>query len=145
MLDTTISNCPLSDHCTIYLKLKNRDQNNTFKDYWKCNSQLQRKSEYCNFIKKLILDIKNDDAFSTLISKWEFLKFSIRKTSIAFGKKLNKQRSEEETNVVNECMNLYSKLNWTEEEKERIKNLQSKLDMMYLCKAKGAYVGSRAK
>ena len=42
-------------------------------------------------------------------------------------------------------MNLYSKLNWTEEEKERIKNLQSKLDMMYLCKAKGAYVGSRAK
>lgn len=104
-----------------------------------------RNAEYCNFIKKLILDIKNDDAFSTSISKWEYLKFSIRKTSIAFGKKLNKQRREEETNVVKDLMNLYSKLNWTDDEKERINNLQSKLGVMYLYKAKGAYVRSRAK
>ena len=37
--------------------------------------------------------------------------------------------------MVKELMNLYSKLNWTEEEKERINNL----------KAKGAYMRSRAK
>ena len=47
--------------------------------------------------------------------------------------------------MVKELMNLYSKLNWTEEEKERINNLQSKLDMLYLYKAKGAYMRSRAK
>ena len=92
--ETTISNCPLSDHRSVNLKLKNRDQNNTFKDYWKLNYQLLRNAEYCNFIKKLILDIKNNDAFSTSISKWEYLKFSVRKTSIAFGKKLNKQKRE---------------------------------------------------
>ena len=61
--ETTISNCPLSDHCTINLKLKIRDQNKTFKDYWKCNSQLLRNAEYRNFIKKIILDIKNDDIY----------------------------------------------------------------------------------
>lgn len=61
------------------------------------------------------------------------------------GKKLNRQRKEEETNVVKELMNLYSKLNWTEEEKEYINNLQSKLDVMYIDKANGAYVRSRAR
>ena len=80
-----------------------------------------------------------------MISKWEYLKFSIRKISIAFGKKLNKEKREEETNVVKELMHLYSKLNWNEDEKEIINNLQSKLDVMYLYKTKGADVRSRAK
>ena len=35
-------------------------------------------------------------------------------------------------------MNLYSKLNWTDEEKEITNNLQFKLDVMFLYKAKGA-------
>ena len=43
--EITISNSPLSDHCTINLRLKNRDTNDTFKDYWKCNSLLLRNVE----------------------------------------------------------------------------------------------------
>lgn len=143
--ETTISNCPLSDHCTINLRLKNRVQNNKFKDYWKFNAQLLRNVEYCDSIKTLIADIKNNDSISTPISKWEYLKFCIRKLSIALGKKLNKQRKEEETIVVKELMKLYSKLDWTEEEKVRINNLQSQLDVIYVNKAKGAYVRSRAR
>lgn len=42
-------------------------------------------------------------------------------------------------------MDLYRKLNWSEEEKERINYLKSRLDVMYLNKAKGAYVRSRAR
>lgn len=143
--ETVISNSPLSDHCAIILRLQSKDQNNTFKDYWKFNCQMLRNEEYCNSIKKLILDIQNDEAINTPILKWEYLKFRIRKTSIAFGKKLNRQRKEEESNVVKELMNLYGKLNWTEEEKGKINNLQSKLDKMYLYRAKAAYLRSKAK
>lgn len=142
---TIISNGPLSDHCSIILRLQSKDQNSTFKDYWKFNSQLLRNEEYCISIRQLILDVEIDDAISTPISKWEYLKFRIRKTSIAFGKKLNKQRKEEETNIVKELMTLYDKLNWTEEEKGKINNLQSKVDEMYLYRAKGAYLRSKAK
>uniref|UniRef100_A0A8C6K9W5 Reverse transcriptase domain-containing protein n=1 Tax=Nothobranchius furzeri TaxID=105023 RepID=A0A8C6K9W5_NOTFU len=42
-------------------------------------------------------------------------------------------------------MNLYGKVNWTEEEKGKINNLQSKLDEMYLYRAKAAYLRSKAK
>ncbi len=44
----------------------------------------------------------------------------------------------------NFCL-FYSKLNWGDEDQERINSLQSKLDEMYLSEAKGAYIGSRAK
>jgi len=42
-------------------------------------------------------------------------------------------------------MTLYSKSDWSEEDKEKISNLQSKLDRIYIDKAKGAYIRSRAR
>ena len=143
--DTEIANCPLSDHCIINLRLKNRNSNNKPKDYWKFNSQLLKNSEFCRSIKTLILDIQNDDSIDKPILKWEYLKFSIRKHSITFGKKLNKEKKPQEASVVKELMTLYSKLNWSEEDKERINHFQSKLDEMYINKANGAYIRSRAR
>jgi len=73
------------------------------------------------------------------------LKFSIRKYSIMFGKKVNKEKRAQEVTVVKELMTLYSKSDWSEEDKEKISNLQSKLDRIYIDKAKGAYIRSRAR
>ncbi len=143
--ETTIANCPLSDHCIINLRLKNRNRNNKRKDYWKFNFPFLKNSEICYSIKKLILDINNDNTIDTPIIQWEYLKFSIRKHSIASGKKLNKDKRAQEAIVVKELMSLYTKLNWSEEDKERINTLQSKLDEMYMNKAKGAYIRSRAR
>lgn len=70
--------------------------------------------EYSNSIKALLLDIGNDNAISTSVLKWEYLKFNVRKCSIAFSKKLEKGRRAEETNLVKELMELYSKVAWTE-------------------------------
>ncbi len=58
---------------------------------------------------------------------------------------MNKDERAQEAIVVKELMTLYTKLNWSEEDKERINTLQSKLDEMYMNKAKGAYIRSRAR
>lgn len=82
---TLIANSPLGDHCIINLKLEERNKKNKLKDYWKF--KLLKNSEFCNSIKKQILDLKNDHTIDTPTLKWEYLKCNIRKHSIAFGKK----------------------------------------------------------
>lgn len=44
-----------------------------------------------------------------------------------------------------ELIELYNKLDWSEEERERINTLQTKLDDMYMNKARGAYLRSKAR
>ena len=91
------------------------------------------------------MDIKNDHTADTPIQKWEYVKISIRKYSITFSKKLKMEKRAQETSVVKELMILYSKLHWNEEDKENLNKLQTKLDEMYITKAKGAYIRSRAR
>lgn len=47
--------------------------------------------------------------------------------------------------VIKDLMLLYRKLSWSKEDKDTINKLQSKLDEIYMNKARGAYVRSRAR
>lgn len=143
--EANISNSPLSDHCIISLKLTKSNTSNKSKGYWKFNANLLTNMEYCSNIKNIILDIKKDDKLATSIQKWEYLKFTIRKYSITFSRKLNREKKADETKLVKELLSYNSKLNWSAEDKDRINNLQSQLDEIYLNKAQGAYIRSRAR
>lgn len=83
------------NHCIINLKLEERNHNNKPKDYWKINSQLLKNTDFCEGIKMLILDMKNDHKVETPTQKREYLKFSIGKYSIMFGKKKDYMRKRE--------------------------------------------------
>lgn len=115
--ETNISNSPLSDHCIINLKLTNKNKTNKSEGYWKFNANLLTNEEYCNSILKNNFDIKNDNSLVTSIQKWEYLKFTIRKHSITFSKKLNEERKADETKLIKELLSYYSKLNWSAEDK----------------------------
>ncbi len=91
------------------------------------------------------MNIKNDNKKVISVQNWEYLKFTIRKYSITFSKQLNEERKANETKLVTELLSFYSKLNWSVEDKNKIQNLQSQLDVLYLNKAQGAYIRSRAK
>ncbi|MEQ2286109.1 hypothetical protein AMECASPLE_038754 [Ameca splendens] len=55
--EAKIPNCPLSDHCTINLKLK-KQKSSKPKDYWKINSKVLLNLEFRQSIKEIILEIK---------------------------------------------------------------------------------------
>lgn len=90
------------------------------------------------------LRIKGKKEKSTRMSERR-LWSSCAKSHLTFSKKLNEERKADETKLIKELLSCYSKLNWSAEDKERINNLQSQLDEIYLNKAQGAYIRSRAK
>ncbi|KAF7650888.1 hypothetical protein LDENG_00119260 [Lucifuga dentata] len=85
------------------------------------------------------------DSIISYISKWEFLKFKIREFSISFGKSLNRSNKLSEINIINEINTYCLKTSQTEDDKQKLQILQTKLDEIYLRKAEGAYIRSRAK
>lgn len=143
-ITTDIFVSPLSDHCLISLNLSDQTLLKRRKDYWKFSSSLLKNDAYCYKIREIILEIINNTHLFQ-IQKWEFLKFSIRKLSIAFSKKLEMEKREKENNLVKTLLNYYSKCIWSEEDKIQISNIQSELDEYYFSKTRGAYVRSKAK
>lgn len=143
--EANIACSPLSDHCIINLKISKNDTINKFKGYWKFNSNLLKNNKYCKSVEKIIQDIKNDANLVTAIQKWEYFKFTVRKFSISYSKKLQKERQIEETKLTTELISYYHKSEWSEDDKTNIIFLQSKLDEHYQNKARGAYIRSRAR
>lgn len=70
--ETNISCSHLSDHCIINLSITKNDTGKKFEGYWKFNSNLLKNNKYCENVREIIQDIKNDANLVTAIQKWEF-------------------------------------------------------------------------
>lgn len=55
------------------------------------------------------------------------------------------KRGRHRTNLMKEFLSFYNKVDWSTEDTEKINNLQSQIDELYLIKAQAAYIRSRAK
>lgn len=93
----------------------------------------------------MLSSVEANEEIDSYGKKWEFFKFKVREYSIDYGKRMRKQQNELEIqliNDINECCksNLLDDIN-----KEQLIRLQAKLDELYLNKAKGAYIRSRAR
>lgn len=140
-----ISKAPLSDHCFIDLVLEPTRMRRSSRGYWKFNASLLNKDKYCDKIRHIITDIKNDDSVVGNIQKWEFIKFKIREFTIKFCKEMHREKREYESNLLREITQCCSKEKLNVQEKNKLMELQTKLDDLYLEKAQGAFIRSRAK
>ena len=144
-LSSDISAAPLTDHSVILLYVKPNNRRTCSNKYWKFNSSLIKSDDYCQKIKSLITEIINSEELTTPVKKWEFLKYKIRQFTILFSKKSKKDFEKKELNIIKQ-LNVYcNKLNPTEDDKQKILNLQPELDEMYIQRAQGAFIRSRAK
>lgn len=144
-ISSDISAAPLTDHSVILLQIKPNDNNVHSHTYWKFNSSLLKNNEYCQKIKLLIKENANSEELTTATKKWEFLKYKIRQFTISFSKIIKKESEKQEVNIINQ-LNMYCNVpNPTEDDRQKILNLQPKLDEIYSRKAQGAFIRSRAK
>lgn len=141
----TISPAPLTDHCAIALDVTPTSKISHCKGYWKFNSDLLVNEGFCAKLKDLIREIENSNDFSSHKARWEFLKFRICEFSINYSKMLAKIRKQTEHKIVSEINKYCSKISLNSLEKSNFISLQSQLDDLYIKKAKGAYIRSRAK
>lgn len=145
-LDPTsiISAAPLTDHCLI--KLNFMSTNKCFKKrYWKFNSNLLKSELFCQEIITVISNITTDSNLLTYRSKWEYLKYKLHQISISNSKILSRESKEKEMEIITEINSICNKSSLNENSKQKLILLQSSLDNIYLSKAKGAYIRSRAK
>ena len=100
-------------------------------------------ADFCKKIKQLIKETLALDMSS--LSKWEWFKFSVRQIAInssKYSSRLKKQKQQEMTSEIN---NVCLKAELSLDEQIKLNNLQTQLDNMYLEKAKGAFIRSRAR
>uniref|UniRef100_A0A8C6M6K1 Reverse transcriptase domain-containing protein n=1 Tax=Nothobranchius furzeri TaxID=105023 RepID=A0A8C6M6K1_NOTFU len=144
-INTDISAAPLTDHCLIYLQLKPKVSTWGTTKYWKFNSTLLNYDSYCDGIRSILSGVITSEELDTSVRKWEFFKYKVRQFSISFSKTILRESQKKEIDLVKELNFYCSNSSPTEDDKQKIRNLQSTLDEMYTQKAKGAFIRSRAK
>ena len=135
----------MTDHCCIFISFYPGKRESRNKGYWKFNADLLKHETFCSQIKSIINEVASHKDLISSLSKWEYLKHKIREFSIQFSKNLSKARTQVELEITRELSSLCNKSEMDNETKLQILALQSKIDELYIQKAKGAYVRSRAK
>lgn len=144
-INCTISAAPLTDHCLVKINVTPSNMRLRRNGYWKFNSNLLNFDPFCQEIKRTINDINMDPSFTSYRAKWEYLKYKIHQISISFGKTLSRDSKQKEMHIVKEINSIYNKHLINEDDKQKLTTLHSSLDSIYVNKAKGAYIRSRAK
>lgn len=138
-----IQTSPLTDHCLIGLSLSIIKKINKSNNIWKFNNALLLNEEFCEQVKIICHETNNMDLSD--ISKWEWFKFRVKQQAIETGKKSSFTRKLKQKELVEKISSLCAKSNINTEETEELHKLQNQLDEIYLEKAKGAFVRSKAK
>lgn len=115
------------------------------KGYWKFNSSLLNSETFCQKIIAIINYVTGDSNFTTYREKWEYLKYKVRQISISSGKLLSRNSRKKEFEIIKEINSICIRPSLNETDKQKRILLQSSLDNIYVDKAKGAYIRSRAK
>lgn len=137
-----ISASPLTDHCVIFLTLSPGGRENNINPIWKFNNTLLEDTEFCNVVKQLVKEVGELEMCS--LSKWEWFKFKVKQIAIKKSKQSSTLKKIRQRDIISHINTLCCKDDLTLEEQTELNNLQSHLDNIYLEKAKGAFIHSRA-
>lgn len=110
---------------------------------WKFNSRLLEQEEFCNEVKNLVKEIVDLDL--SPLMKWEWFKFKIREIAINASKLISRQKKQKQQSLIREINNLCHKTDLALDQQVKSQKLQNQLDNLYLEKAKGAFIRSRAR
>ena len=86
-----------TDHSSIILELEDIKEGTRGPGFWKLNTSLLARSDYVEMINKEFPNwLKDAKDLSDKRVKWDWLKFKIKTTSIAYSKKLSRGRKSKE-------------------------------------------------
>lgn len=133
---------PLTDHCLISLSLLVTKQPRSSGNIWKLNNRLLSNDFFCKQIKSLCLKVKGMDMSNK--GKWEWFKFETKRLAIEMGKTMSKTSKLKQKEILKR-INILCGKTVSEEELTELNSLQKQFDEIYLEKASGAFVRSRAR
>ena len=137
-----------TDHSAIFLELEEIKESIKGPGFWKLNTSLLTNDDYVDMIKNELPSwIDEGNELSDSRSKWDWIKYNIRKSSIEFSKKAAKTRREKENNLNTEYQNsvINFQNNPCEDNKESMEKLKDELERFYENKVNGLIIRSRAR
>lgn len=134
-----LSAAPVTDHSIVSITLDPETETNYRQKYWKFNANYLKDPQYCDIVKKKLTSIKTNNSICSSGGKWEFFKYKIRKFSIQYGIEKSRKQRETERKLISNLNECCKAVTLSDTNKEKIFHLQSKLDELYLNKAKGAF------
>ncbi len=136
---------PLSDHKKITLKLGDSQHRTKLRGYWKFNNTLLKDNYFNDSLKNVASEIFNGVEDNEYTQKWEYFKFMTRTIAVKRGKELKALKNKTEADLLSRIGFLLSKPNLSFEEELELKEIQLKIDQIYIELAKGAFARSRSK
>lgn len=130
-------------HCVISLSIRGDGFKPIPNVQWKFNSSLLEQEEFCNEVKNLVKESVDLDL--SPLMKWEWFKFKIREIAINASKLISRQKKQKQQSLIREISNLCHKTDLALDQQVKLQKLQNQLDNLYLEKAKGAFIRSRAR
>ena len=121
-----------TDHSPIFFCYKRSSSFESGKNFWKFNSSLSQDETYLSQMKEHISLIKNEsnECFSDSQTKWEYLKYKIRKFTISYSKTKAKKNREKKTFLENRLKSLEKNIN-SENDKAEYENCRQELNKIY--------------
>lgn len=138
-----ISASPLTDHCVISLSFSLCNFNPNLTPIWKFNNNLLENTDFCRKIKKLIKETLALD-MSSLI-RWVWFKFSVKQVAINSSQYCSRLKKQKQQELISEMNRLCCKAELSLDDHIKLNSIQTQLDNMYMEKAKGAFIRSRAR
>ena len=142
-----ITPCPLSDHDFVSFVFNVPECIKHGPGVWKLNNSLLDDEIYCRLIRKTISDhVEFLLAFQNIQDWWEFLKESIKETSIDFARKKRKALCRDRVNLTNRLICLRQRLvEGDDSVQPSIVDVESQLKSLYIREMEGVKIRSRAK
>ena len=143
---TSISVSLNSDHSVVNLDI-NISNEIRGPGFWKFNNSLLKDSQYLKFISDLINNVKCTYIYKDAPFTWEFMKYSIRKSTIAYSKAKARERRNSEKDVLKEITHLEKMLVQSRSDLilDRLRDARNRLQTIYDLKIQGIIVRSRAR
>ena len=94
VLNTEVLASLASDHSPVLISFKVGEECKSGSGYWKFNSLLLKNEVFCSELINQIEITKSENEHLEPQSKWELIKYTVRKFSINFSKRLAKERRE---------------------------------------------------
>ncbi len=149
-ISVNIITTPLTDHnaVSIFTPLHSASTKIYRNSYWKLNSSLLKHEAVKSGIKRIIAEFWNKASAEDVYgNNWELLKFKAAQYLRNYGSTFSKNQRLEEEKVISKIISLSQKnpADMSERERSDLISEQTKLNEIYLQKAKGAFVRSRKK
>lgn len=144
--NATITPSLNSDHSMINLDLS-IDNEQRGPGFWKFNNALLNDIEYLTMVTDIIDNVKNACVNNNPVYTWDYMKYSIRKSTVTYSKCKAQERRRSENEIINEVSRLEQALYHSDSSnlQEKLKEARCKLQTLYDYKIQGIMVRSRAR